>query len=427
MPFPQPPARARGLNFQIVLLGLLILTGCKPETPLDPAIGEAFAGPASLPIRKDVSQQSPVVATLNHGERLEILQRRRRLVKVRTARKIEGWTDERLLLSPEEVDGLRKLNEQSKSAPSLGVVTGYETLNVHTEPDRQSPSFLQITAGEKVDLIGRRVTPRTSPAAPKPPPAPKEGKKKKKAKDSKKDKQIPPPPAPAPPKLPADWRELSKLRAAEPAPAAPAAPPPPVPRDDWSLVRNKAGESGWVLTRRLTMAIPDEVAQYAEGRRISSYLPLGETRDGELVKQSWVWTTVERGLEPHDFDSFRVFVWSLRRHRYETAHIERNIKGFFPVLTHPVPAPKAFGGAGKVPGFSIVLEKSDGVRYRRSYAFVGNLVRFSSEERLDALAGAASAAQAAPGTPEPAPLPGASLISRMKQRLHDWARRLSGK
>src|SRR3954463_16108772 len=132
-------------------------------------------------------------------------------------------------------------------------------------------------------------------------------------------------------------------------PKAPPAPPVPVSMDDWSLIRNKDGESGWGLTRRLVMAIPDEVAQYAEGRRISSYLPLGETRDGDLVKQSWLWTTSERGLEPHDFDSFRVFIWSLRRHRYETAHIERNLTGFFPVLTHPVAAPKSLGAGGKVP------------------------------------------------------------------------------
>ena len=49
-------------------------------------------------------------------------------------------------------------------------------------------------------------------------------------------------------------------------------------------MRNAAGQSGWVLTRRLFMSIPDEVAQYAEGKRIVSYFSLGETRDGQLVK-----------------------------------------------------------------------------------------------------------------------------------------------
>jgi hypothetical protein len=208
-----------------------------------------------------------------------------------------------------------------------------------------------------------------------------------------------------------------------------AAPPPavtseapPVVMDDWSLVRNSTGQSGWVLTRRLTMAIPDEVAQYAEGRRIMSYLPLGEVHDRELVKPSWVWTTVERGLQPYDFDSFRVFVWSLRHHRYETGHIERNLKGFFPVLTHPVTLPKA-KTAGKVPGFSILIEKKDGNRYRRSYAFVENRVRFSGEERVETTT--------APAAPDPARSLTASTVPARApsfgERILDWRRRLFGR
>ena len=39
--------------------------------------------------------------------------------------------------------------------------------------------------------------------------------------------------------------------------------------DDWNLVRTLDGKVGWVLTRPLSMAIPDEVAQYAEGHRIT--------------------------------------------------------------------------------------------------------------------------------------------------------------
>jgi hypothetical protein len=195
--------------------------------------------------------------------------------------------------------------------------------------------------------------------------------------------------------------------------------------DDWSLIRDASGQSGWVLTRRLVMSIPDEVAQYAEGRRICAYFPLGETRDGDKVKPSWLWTTVEKGLEPHDFDSFRVFVWSLRRHRYETAHIERNLKGFFPVLTHQVAAPKGKDSAGKVPGFSILVEKKDGLRYRRSFAFVENRVRFSGEERVDQATPEASPKQPAE-SPKPEPPPRDPLLTRMKRQVHEWGRRFLG-
>ena len=102
----------------------------------------------------------------------------------------------------------------------------------------------------------------------------------------------------------------------------------PIPTDYWSLVRVPSGQSGWVLTRLISMAIPDEVAQYAEGHRIVSYLPLGYVQDEDQKKPIWLWTTV-RGRQPFDFDSFRVFIWSLRRHRYETAFIARNVRRVF--------------------------------------------------------------------------------------------------
>jgi hypothetical protein len=393
---------------------LVLLIGCKSEPARPPAVAEAFAGPASLNIRQDIALQSPVVATVPHGERLEILQRRRRFVKVRTARHAEGWTDERLLLSTEEVAKLRLLSDQTKTAPSQGVATTYETINIHTIPDRQSPSFLQVKEGEKVDVIGRRVTPRVSSTPPRP-PLPAGTPRTKKSKKAK--LVVPPPPMPPWPKPPSDWIELSKLGAAP----GPASEPPPVPMDDWSLIRNAAGQSGWVLTRRLTMAIPDEVAQYAEGRRITSYFPLGETHDGSVVKPTWLWTTVEQGLQPHDFDSFRVFVWSLRHHRYETGHIERNLRGFFPVLTHPVDLPKAKTPA-KVPGFSIVIVKKDGARYRRSFAFVENRVRLVGEERVETASATmpeATRSIAAVTPPERSPSMGDKIV--------DWRKRLFGR
>ena len=81
--------------------------------------------------------------------------------------------------------------------------------------------------------------------------------------------------------MPADWQGLSKTEAAEPADEPGT---PPTPTDDWSLVRTADGQTGWTLTRRLNMAIPDEVAQYAEGRRIVSYFSLGTVRDGDQKK-----------------------------------------------------------------------------------------------------------------------------------------------
>jgi len=390
------------------ILSLALLTiGCKSPGDHSPAIGEAFAGPSTLALRQEINPHSATVVTAHHGDRLEIIQQRRRFAKVRTATGQEGWTDERLLLSPGEVARLQRFNQQARAMPSQGAATTYDVLNIHTEPSRFSPSFIQVNKGEKFEVIGHEVAPRKPlPRQPLVVPAPKPVTLKKK------EPKIPPPPAPAPPKPPQDWIALSKtnLPADEDKDA-----PEPEPVDDWSLVRTAGGQSGWVLTRRLFMAIPDEVAQYAEGRRITSYFPLGEIRDGDQVKKIWLWTTIEQSFQPYDFDSYRVFVWSLRHHRYETAYIQRRVEGYFPTLV-------------EAPGFSVCLEKADGQRVRRIYSLVGNLVRPAGEKAcevkpLEPPAGATleSAARFRVDQPPTAP---PSFYARVKGRLASIRKRL---
>ena len=83
------------------------------------------------------------------------------------------------------------------------------------------------------------------------------------------------------------------------------------------------------------MSIPDEVAQYAEGNVVTAYLSLGKT--GATDKDNWLWTTTSSKSEAYDFDSFRVFVWSTKKSRYETAYIERDVKGWYPIEPQSVP------------------------------------------------------------------------------------------
>jgi hypothetical protein len=371
---------------------LVFLAACSNRPPRAASLGEAYVGPAELKIRSDIPLESSTVATVRHGDRLEILQQRRSVfLRVRTPSGAEGWTDARQLLAARDMAGLRDLAERAKRMPSQGVATSYGELRVRTDPSADAPSYLSIKDGEKFDVLAHLVVPRVS--APRPPIVPRAPKKPKvQPRKASTAAKIPPPPLPKPPGPPANWLELSRppAGAENPTENPPAedAGQKSIPTDDWSLVRTSAGQTGWVLTRRMWMAVPDEVAQYAEGHRIVSYFPLGEVRDGDQTKQEWLWATIQGSSRPdYDFDSFRVFVWSLRRHRYETAYIERNIKGHSPVLLKEVElstgSRKGQTATGKYPGFSICEEKADGQRRRRDYAFLTPTVRFAGERECE--------------------------------------------
>lgn len=354
-----------------------------------PALGIAYVGPVSLNLRQDLAAKSPGVTMVKHGDRLDIIDVRRRLVRVRTVEGAEGWVAANLLLSAQQMDELRTLADDTRKLPSQGAATVFDALNMHSEPNRPSPSFYQIPEGGSVEVLAHRATPRSaassrgtalvSAAVPK---------KASKAKAPKKNSAYLLP-LPSAPTLPADWEKISRPRASD-LPDFTPVETPPVSLDDWDLVRTKDGTVGWVLARMLYMSVPDEVAQYAEGKRITAYMPLGDVQDGDQLKHNWLWTTADSDLRTAEFDSFRVFVWSKSRHRYETAFIERNVTGFYPVELADVTAPepssrKKTGGRNSEPdgnqekGFSVLVQDKNGALYKRIYGFSGYHVRLISK------------------------------------------------
>ena len=327
---------------------LILLASCGSDSPN--GIGEAYVAPVRLNLHASLTQRANTVAVLRHGDHLRILDVRRRYVKVRTDQGVEGWLDSRQLLSKEEMDQLVKDTRQEILLPSQGAATVFDALNVHINPERQSPAFAQIPASGSIVVLAHKAVPKTTAAVSntnpfivKTPPPPRRSRRQKSNRTA-----LMRPPLPPGPRPPANWLDLSAERIAGPTDAdtkkkaeeelakqQAKEPAKPVILEDWSLVRTKDNKVGWVLSRNLYMSIPDEVAQYAEGQRISSYFDLGQVVDDEKgVKHNWLWTTSSKP-QPFDFDKFRVFYWNRRRHRYETAYRQKELVGFFPVHVEP--------------------------------------------------------------------------------------------
>lgn len=421
----------------LAIVCLLGVSACSDGPQKAPAIAEAFAGPMTLNIREEISLKSPVAATVKHGDKLEVLQVRRRFMRVRTATGAEGWCDSERLLTTDQMDHLQAVADIAAKLPVQGEGTVFDARNVHTEPHRLAPSFYQLKEEERFQVLGHRLMERgpyksqisrsiEEAAAPLP-------RKKKPAKERvqqiRKDGDVELPAAPAPPTTPPNWQELSFRNPPEEVassvvpderPQLLLTPPKDPPKhEDWSLIRNKEGRAGWILTRAIAMTIPDDVARYAEGHRITSWFSLGEVTDGELKKKHYLWTTITRGGEPYEFDGFRVFIYNAKRHRYETAYRDKNLKGYMPGAVHEVEVTTG-KKTYRVPGFSLIVENEDGQQVRKTFAFEGYRVRLVNVEPWTKLEDPFDAKALAIARPSPKPAAVEQSVSwwqRLKDKL----------
>jgi hypothetical protein len=380
----------RALPPLLILVILLLVSSCGKEKdgPVYRVIGEAYVGPNELPIRAELSLRSEVLATVKHDDKLEILDRRRRFVQVRTKSKTVGWVDSRQLISAKQRAQLEEMAQQHKQSPSMGQATVYDNLNVHTDPNRYSPTFYVIQEKDVVDVIGHRVVPKAPFAGPTldiEEATPQVPVKKKRP---RKEPAVPPPPAPAAPSLPENWLELSRppvytVEEADPTPKNgrkgmrkdTPSPAGGLAMDDLTLIRTKEGRVGWVLNNALFLQVPDEVAQYAEGNRITSYFAVGETKYEGGTKKHWLWTTQSQKYAPFDFDGLRVFTFNSRRGRYETAYRERGLRGFFPLTVSSSEAEAEF---------HVLTEEAPGRMLRKSYVFNGTRVSSKGKQPYQA-------------------------------------------
>ncbi len=293
-------------------------------------------------LRDRVAAVSNRVAEVENGEPLEVLDHGRRFLKVKTRKNEIGWIPERAVIDSKTYDGFVEMANKHKDDPIVATGTLRDDMYMHISPGRETDRLYLLAENAKVQMLVRASVPKN------PPPA-------------------------------VTVRHTAPTSAgARPGPAIVARPPasepvsaemtvgepetPPVIMEDWWLVRDGQGHTGWLLGNRVDVDVPDDIAQYAEGQRIVGAYVIAKANDPdapganhEIPEYVTALSAPKSGLS-FDFDQIRVFTWSLKHHRYETAYRLHPIQGYLPVRITSEPAP-----GGTEPVFSFQLSSSPDV------------------------------------------------------------------
>lgn len=310
--------RPRNLLIFIVVVVILGL-GLRAYRRAQPRpVGEAYVAVTSAPLWSRVAEVREVVVRVRNGERLGILERRRGWAYARTADEHEGWIEERFLVSREVFDQFERLEREASAQKPQATGMTRVLSNLHSQPGRATPRLYQLQKNEAIEVLARAVVERAEENA-----------------------------------------------AAEPGAESPT--PAEVRREDWLLVRRRAAPHriGWLLARFVALDVPEEITALAGEKRIVSAIDLGRLH-AEDEKPAYFAALMDRaeGL-PYDFDAVRVFTWSQKRGRYETAFVESNLAGYWPIESHESDGDRIFS-------FSV---DEHGARRVREYRMHGVVVR----------------------------------------------------
>jgi uncharacterized protein YgiM (DUF1202 family) len=350
------------------LLALTLAVGCKRHELSHHEYMYVSAAETSL--RDRVATMYNKLGTVHNGDRVEVLEKQRRFLRVRTDSGQEGWIEERSLVPQDIYDGFQKLAQDDANTPPQAHGTTRAELNMHLTPSREGEHLYQLKDGEKVEILKRATAEKNPPKAQS---ASKQTASTNAKSSGSAQKRASPQEATQPPKATAPATPLAapKTKAAS-ATAAKEQPPPKPIMEDWYLVRTSSGHVGWVLLRMVDLDIPLDVAQYAEGQRIVGYFVLNTVQEEDKQQPQYLVLLNEPkdGLA-WDYNQIRIFTRNRAKHRYETAYRERNLEGYLPVKV----GHQDFGKEGDLPTFTIRKMNDDGQIVEVTYKLNGPIVK----------------------------------------------------
>jgi len=325
-----------------------------------PPLERAYAGSRTVTLYSTSAQVREPVTTVSFGDPLEVLQRFQNQVKVRTAGGIVGWIEENDLLSADLWETLKDL--EAKSATMPVVARGHTRVlsNLHIEPGRDSPRVRQLNKDIPLDMMARQpeLVVAASVSNAESEPADEAASENAQPGDRKS----------------ADRK--SKERTSKSKPDANPDTKPAPKKEDWWLVRAHMSDqtilAGWLLGRFVELDVPPPLPDYATsaGMRIVAWTELSRVTStaGKPMAQYLLLGTHGPEGQPCDFTALRVYTWGRQKERYETAFVESNVCGKFPVLK-----PQTGGPEGDIT-FTF-LDYSNGSPDRRTYQMHQTIVR----------------------------------------------------
>ncbi len=274
----------------------------KPAHTLPVEIG--YVLPPSIQVVDTPAEVRLAVGTLKSGDRVEITKRTRNWAEIRTAEIPAGWVENKNLLDSQTYEGGQKLLHDLAQTPVQADGHTSGIVNLRLEPSRDAIQLAQLQDNLKLQVYGRCLVDRPTP-----------------------DGQ-------------------------------------PKVRDAWYEVRS-TDVAGWVLGRFVALDPPEKLAPYAQGSNLVAWVVLKKVDDeGQVIPE---YLTAERlGTQDADFSHIRVFTWWVKDHKYVTAYVESNLKGFFPVRVAEV---------NGVPYFRLRLMDEDGQKIQKVYGLFDTITR----------------------------------------------------
>jgi hypothetical protein len=255
-----------------------------------------YAGNREVTLWSTSAQVREPVATINYGEKLDVLQRFQDQIQVRTTNGTTGWIPDRDLLSADLWQTSKDLEKRGAAMPVEAVGHTKVLSNLHIAPGRESLRIRQLNKDVPLELLERQ---------------------------------------------PVSVASVKATDAADNSSAASGK------KEDWWLVRAHLADqttiTGWLVRRFIDLDVPAPLPDYASsaGMRIVAWLELNRVAvAGKTLKPQYllVGTHGAEG-QPCDFSLMRVYTWGEKKERYETAFVESDVCGKLPIKLQKATTP----------------------------------------------------------------------------------------